>query len=286
MNTIMSYFKTTILLAGMTSLIIGVSYMIGGSSAVFIGLGIALVMNGVSYWFSDRIVLSMAGAKPLDKDQAPEIYEDTRLLAKKMNIPMPKLYISQDMQPNAFATGRDPKHGVVCVTQGLLQTLSPDEVRGVIAHELAHIKNYDILTSSIAAVMAGAISSIAEMFFWFGMLGGGGNDEESNNPLSAVGRILMLILAPIAAMLIQFAISRTREYAADATAAQYTGEPRALANALVTIQRVAQVAPMHHSPAISSLYIQNPGGLSGIQELFSTHPLTEKRVEKLLHMNL
>lgn len=282
MNNAVSYFKTTILLAGMTALIVGISYMIGGSNAIFIGLGIALVMNGVSYWFSDKIVLSMAGAQPLDKRQAPDIYQDVSILAKKMNIPMPKLYVSPDMQPNAFATGRNPSHGVVCVTQGLLQALPRDEIRGVLAHELAHIKNYDILTSSVAAVLAGAISSIAELFFWFGL---GRNDEESS-PLSAVGSILMLILAPIAAMLIQFAISRTREYAADETAARYTGEPRALANALVTIQRVAQIAPMHHSPAISSLYIQNPGGLSGIQELFSTHPLTEKRVEKLLHLTV
>ncbi|MFW5704085.1 MAG: zinc metalloprotease HtpX [Patescibacteria group bacterium] len=280
MGRAVSFIKTSILLAGLTGLIIMISYLIGGSQAIIFGIGIALVMNVASYWFSDKIVLKMAGASPLSREQAPDIYQDVSSLAKKMEIPMPKLYMSQDQQPNAFATGRDPKHGVVCVTQGLVSTLNRDEVRGVLAHELAHIKNYDILTSTIAAVLAGAISSIAEIFFWFGL---GGGDGEDSGPLGLIGSIAMIILAPIAAMLIQFAISRTREYAADATAAKYTGEPQQLAQALIKIQQVASVRPMYKNAAISSLYIQNPGGMKGIKELFSTHPLTEKRVEKLMN---
>jgi heat shock protein HtpX len=282
MGKTVSYFKTTILLAGLTGLILAISYALGGSNALIIGFVIALVMNLGSYWFSDKIVLKMAGAKELSRSNAPELFEDTAALAKKMKLPMPKLYMSPDVQPNAFATGRDPKHGVVCVTQGLVQGLSREEVRGVIAHELAHIKNYDILISSIAAVLAGAISSVGEIFFWTGLAGG--NNDEDRGPLGAVATLVMIIIAPIAAMLIQFAISRTREYAADATAAEYTGNPKALAHALIKIQQIATTYPMQHSAAISSLYIQNPGGLQGIQELFSTHPLTEKRVEKLMNM--
>lgn len=282
MGKTVSYIKTTILLAGLTGLILAISYALGGSNALVIGFIIALVMNLGSYWFSDKIVLSMAGAKELSRENAPELFEDTAALAKKMKLPMPKLYMSPDVQPNAFATGRDPKHGVVCVTQGLVQGLSREEVRGVIAHELAHIKNYDILISSIAAVLAGAISSVGEIFFWTGLAGG--NNDEDRGPLGAIATLVMIIIAPIAAMLIQFAISRTREYAADATAAQYTGNPKALAHALIKIQQIATAYPMQHSAAISSLYIQNPGGLQGIQELFSTHPLTEKRVEKLMNM--
>jgi heat shock protein HtpX len=278
MTKVVSFFKTTILLAGLTGLILIISYLIGGTSALLIGLGIALVMNIGSYWFSDKIVLSMAHAKPLERSDAPDVYQDVAHLAKKMDIPMPKLYVSEEAQPNAFATGRDPKHGVVCVTRGLMQHLERSEMRGVLAHELAHIKNYDILTSSIAAVMAGGISGFAELFFWFGM----GSSEDSPNPFGIIGSLAMVILAPIAAMLIQFAISRTREYAADATAAEYTGEPRSLANALVRIQEIAEAAPMRSNPAMSSLYIQNPGGFDGIQELFSTHPLTRKRVERLI----
>lgn len=279
MRKVNEYLKTTILLAGLTALIMSMSYMLGGTSALLIGFGIALVMNAGAYWFSDRMVLAMAGAQELPKDQYIDLHDDIKRLSHKMKIPVPKLYMSADMQPNAFATGRDPKHGVVCVTRGLIEGLDQDEIRGVLAHELAHIKNYDILTSTIAAVLAGAISSVAEMMFWFG---GANRDEDNANPLSMVGSIMMLILAPVAAMLLQFAISRTREYAADAMAAEYTKDPKALARALIKIQHIAENHPMQHNPAISSLYIQNPGGLQGIQELFSTHPLTQKRVERLM----
>lgn len=282
MGKTVSYIKTTILLAGLTGLILAISYALGGSNALIIGFIVAFVMNVGSYWFSDKIVLSMAGANELSREDAPDLFEDTAALARKMKLPMPKLYMSPDLQPNAFATGRDPKHGVVCVTQGLVQGLSREEVRGVIAHELAHIKNYDILISSIAAVLAGAISSVGDIFFWTGLAGSG--DDKERGPLGAIATLVMIIIAPIAAMLIQFAISRTREYAADATAAEYTGNPKALAHALIKIQQIATAYPMQRNAAISSLYIQNPGGLQGIQELFSTHPLTEKRVEKLMNM--
>lgn len=281
MRRVNEYFKTTILLAGLTALIMTMSYLLGGTNALIFGFGIALLMNAGAYWFSDRMVLAMAGAHEIPKHEFIDLHDDLKQLSHKMKIPVPRLFMSADMQPNAFATGRGPQHGVVCVTRGLVEGLNRDEIRGVLAHELAHIKNYDILTSTIAAVLAGAISSVAEMMFWFG---GGLNNDEEGGPLSAVGSILMLILAPIAAMLLQFAISRTREYAADALAAEYTKDPKALARALVKIQHIAENYPMHHNPAISSLYIQNPGGLQGIQELFSTHPLTQKRVERLMKM--
>lgn len=270
-----------ILFAGLTALIMAVSYLLGGRQALLIGFVLAAVMNFVSYWFSDKLVLMGTGAQPLTKDQAPELFRDTEELVHRMGIPMPKLYMTEDPQPNAFATGRNPKNGVVCVTRGLVSNLSRNEIRGVIAHELGHIKNYDILISSVAAVMAGALSSLADMFFWFGM---GRNNEENNSPASAIGSVLLIILAPIAAMLLQFAISRSREYEADATAAHYTGHPQDLAQALIRIEQIATAHPMAVNPAYASLFIQNPFRTQGIMELFSTHPLTEKRVARLMRM--
>ncbi|MCX7996458.1 MAG: zinc metalloprotease HtpX [Patescibacteria group bacterium] len=275
-----SFFKTMILFAGLTALIVGISYLIGGRGAMMSGLLIAVVMNFFAYWFSDKMVLMGTGAQPLDPNSAPELYNDTKDLAHKMGIPMPKLYITADTQPNAFATGRNPKNGVVCVTEGLVRALDRNEVRGVIAHELAHIKNYDILISSVAAVFAAAISNIGNFFFIFG----GGSQQENRSPLAAIGEIAMLVLAPVAAMLIQFAISRTREYEADATAAEYTGRPQDLARALLKIEQVARATPMDVNPAYASLFIQNPFSGEGMMELFSTHPLTEKRVAKLMRM--
>lgn len=280
MKKLTSFFKTMILFAGLTALVMGVSYAVGGQQMMFTGLLLSAGMNFFAYWFSDKMVLMGAGAQPLDPAAAPELYDDTKELAAKMKIPMPKLYISPDPQPNAFATGRNPANGVVCVTEGLIRSLDRGEVRGVIAHELAHIKNYDILISSVAAVFAAALSNIGNFFFFFG----GNREGENNNPLSAIGGIIMLILAPIAAMLLQFAISRAREYEADATAAHYTGRPRDLAHALIKIEQIAHAAPMAVNPAYASLYIQNPLHGGGIMELFSTHPLTEKRVAKLMRM--
>lgn len=247
-----------------------------------IGFIISVVMNIGAYWFSDKMVLAGTGAKPITKSQAPELFEDVEELSHKMKLPMPKIFVVDEMQPNAFATGRNPAHGVVAVTRGLVENLSRAEIRGVLAHELGHIKNYDILTSTVAAVFAGAISSIADIFFWTSMFGG--SDDDDGNPLSAIGGIVLLIVAPVAAMLIQFAISRTREYEADATAAHYTKAPEDLAHALVKIERIAHSRPMAVNPAYASLFIQNPFQAKGIMELFSTHPLTEKRIAHLMRM--
>lgn len=282
MKAITSYFKTAILLAGLTALVMVFSYIIGGRSAIYIGFILALVMNFVAYWFSDKMVLMGTGAKPLERAQAPQLFDDVEELAKKMSLPMPRLYLVDEVQPNAFATGRNPKNGVVAVTRGLVENLDRNEVRGVLAHELGHIKNYDILISTIAAVLAGALASVADMFFWFGL--GGGNDEEDSGPVGMIGSILMIILAPFAAMLLQFAISRSREYEADVTAAQYTKAPEDLAHALVKIERIAHARPMHVNPAYASLFIQNPFNAKGIMELFSTHPTTEKRIARLMRM--
>lgn len=270
-----NYLKTTVLLAALTSLLFVVGYFIGGSSFGIIFLIFGVVLNLVSFFFSDKIALSMVGGKEVTREQLPTIYSDTQALAQKMGLPMPRLFVSPQMQPNAFATGRGPSTGVVCLTQGIINSLNRDELNGVIAHELAHIKNRDILLSTIAAIMASVIGSLVNLAFWTG----GGNDED-RNPLAA---ILLIILAPIAATLIQLAISRSREYLADSTAAKYTGQPNALASALMKISGAAQANPMEDiNPALSSLYFSNPLGLSSMSELFSTHPPVEKRVQNLL----
>lgn len=270
-----NYFKTTILFAALTSLLFVVGYFIGGSSLGIGFLIFGVILNLVSFFFSDKIALSMVGAKEVSADQLPTIYSDTKYLAQKMNLPMPKLFVSPQMQPNAFATGRGPNSGVVCLTQGIINSLNREELNGVIAHELAHIKNRDILLSTIAAIMASVIGSLVNLAFW-----SGSSNDEDRNPFVA---ILLIILAPIAATLIQLAISRSREYLADSTAAKYTGQPQALANALVKISSIAQANPMEDiNPALSSLYFANPLGLSSLSELFSTHPPVEKRVQNLL----
>lgn len=269
-----STLKTFVLLAALTAILGVVGYLFAGNNGLVIFLIISVVMNIATYWFSDKIALSMSGAQPLDRGQAPQLYADTEILASRMGIPMPKMYMSPEPQPNAFATGRNPQHGVVCVTQGLIQTLNRDEVNGVIAHELAHIKNNDILITTVAAVIAGAVSSIANIGIWFG-----GSDDEDRNPLFG---ILVLILAPIAATLVQLAISRAREYSADAGAAKVIGTGKPLADALIKIEGIAAQHPMDINPALSSLYIANPLRGGGIMELFSTHPSTESRIQKLL----
>jgi heat shock protein HtpX len=278
-----SFFKTGILFAALTSLFITIGYLIGrgmggsGYSMAFIFFIFALIMNLGSYWFSDKIALSMAHAQPLDESQSPQIYEDVRDLAQKMNLPVPKvIYMSPEMQPNAFATGRNPQHSAICITQGLLQVLDRDEVRSVLAHELGHVKNHDVLISTIAAVFAGAISSIAHIAMF-----AGGSDDENRNPFAS---LLLIILAPISATLIQLAISRSREYAADETSAEYTRKPKDLADALMKIDSSAQRIPMNVNPAFSSLYIENPLRGSGISSLFSTHPSTVNRIARLLEI--
>ena len=275
----MNYFRTAILLAGLTALFMGVGFLIGGSSGALIALVFAAGMNLFAYWNSDRLVLSMHGATEVDAHSAPDLYQMVHELAGRAGLPMPRVYLMDEPQPNAFATGRDPEHAAVAVTTGLLNMLDRDEVAGVIAHELAHIKNRDTLIMTITATIAGAISMLAQ----FGMFFGGGNRE--NNGFGIVGTLAMVILAPIAAMLVQMAISRTREYAADDMGGRILGKPMALASALVKISNGAAQIPnaaAEQNPATAHLFIVNPlTGGHGWDNLFATHPNVENRIAAL-----
>ena len=250
---------------------------IGGQQGLFIAFGIAIVLNFGSYWFSDKIVLRMYKAHEVDRSSAPELYDMVDRLRQRADLPMPKVYVIPSEQPNAFATGRNPSHSAVAVTNGIVRLLSRDELEGVIAHELAHIQNRDILTSSISATLASAITILARFAFFFG------GDRDRGG---LVASLLMLILAPIAAMMIQMAISRTREYAADRDGARICGKPRALANALARLQSGAEATPMDANPSTAHMFIVNPfsGMMGGIQKLFSTHPPMEERIERLLEL--
>jgi heat shock protein HtpX len=274
----MNYFRTAILLAGLTALFMGVGYMIGGQSGALIALVVAAGMNFVAYWNADSLVLSMHGAQEVDARTAPELYPMVGELAARAGLPMPRVYLMDNPQPNAFATGRNPQHAAVAATTGLLQMLSRDEIAGVLAHELAHIKHHDTLTMTITATIAGAISMLAQ----FGLFFGGGN--RNNNGLGLIGTLAMVILAPIAAMLVQMAISRTREYSADATGAEISGRPLALASALARIENAAHqienpVAEQH--PATAHLFIINPLSGARMDNLFATHPATQNRIAAL-----
>lgn len=275
----MNSLKLIFLFGVLSSILIVLGYLIGGTSGLIFTLILSFVMNFVSYWFSGSIALSMVGAQELPKDSYAWIHQDTDRLSKEMGIKTPRLFVSNSAQPNAFASGRNQSNAVVCFTAGLLNGLSQDEVRGVLAHELAHIKHGDILVATVAAVMASAISSVGNILLFTGM---SSRDRDSqSNPLAM---IFALIIAPLAASLIQFAISRNREYAADAEAARATKEPSSLANALIKIEQLVYNRPMNINPAMSSLFIQNPLAGSQIMELFSTHPATQKRVERLMSM--
>ena len=276
MNTL----KTVVLLTFLTVLLVFVGGAIGGRSGMVIAFAMALVMNFVSYWFSDKIVLAMYKAQPVTEAQAPELYGSVRRLSQKAGLPMPKVYIIPDESLNAFATGRNPEHGVVAVTEGILRTLSRDELEGVLAHELSHIKHRDILTGTIVATIAGAISMLAQMAHWAMLFGGGRrDDDEGGSPIVA---LVMMIVAPIAAMLVQMAISRTREYEADKGGAQIAGNPYGLVNALQKLEQAAQVVPMHDAkPATAHMFIVNPLTGGGIMKLFSTHPPIAERVKRL-----
>ena len=269
--------RTWLFIAGLTGLMIAIGGAIGGGALpVFIAM--AVLMNLGMYWFSDKLALKMSRAKPIPDGELPELRAMNEELAGLAGVPVPRLYLIDSDQPNAFATGRNPKHGVIAVTRGLLQNLSYEEVRGVMAHEFAHIKNRDILVGSIAAMVAGVISAIANML-QFMFLFGGGDDEE--NPLGMVGTLLVMMIAPIGAMLLQMAVSRQREYLADATAAKMLGEGRPLADALESLGRGTKGVPMHVNPATASLYIVHPLAGGGIGKLFSTHPPIEERVRRL-----
>jgi heat shock protein HtpX len=274
----MNYLRTTILLAGLTALFMGVGYLIGGAGGAVIALLVAAAMNLASYWNADKLVLSMHDAHEVDERTAPDLVRLVAELAQRAGLPMPRVYLMDNPQPNAFATGRNPQHAAVAVTTGLLQMLSREEVAGVIAHELAHIKNHDTLTMTITATIAGAISMLAQ----FGMFFGGHRD--SNQGLGIVGTLLMVILAPIAAMLVQMAISRTREYAADNLGARISSRPDALASALHKISGAAEQIENYsaeRNPATAHLFIVNPLTHHGIDNLFSTHPAVENRIAAL-----
>lgn len=270
-------FKTFVLLAFLGALFLGIGSLFGQIGLV-IGLALAIVFVGGSYWFSDKLAVTAARAKPVSEQEAPQLYAIVRQLATEADIPMPRLYLSPDAQPNAFATGRNPKHAVVCVTAGIMKVLDEDELRGVLAHELSHVRNRDILIGSVAAAVAVAITFVARIALW-GAIFGGGDGERGN----AIGGLLMLILAPIAAGLLQMALSRSREYEADRTGADLIHDGEPLARALLKIEAYAKQVPMDVNPAQATAYIINP--LSGRQvqfaNLFRTHPPTEERIARL-----
>jgi heat shock protein HtpX len=271
--------RTTILLAVMTALILWIGQFFGGRQGMIIALLIAAGMNFFSYWYSDKIVLKMYRAQEVSPQQAPELYEIVRTISRKADLPMPKLFIIPKEAPNAFATGRNPEHAVVAVTQGLLNIMDRDEVAGVLAHEMAHVKNRDILIGSIAATMAGAIMVLANLARWTAIFGGGGHHEEGRG--SAMGLIAMSFLAPIAAMIIQMAISRSREYLADSTGAGFAGSSEGLARALDKLGRYSKKLPMEANPSTAHMFIVNPLSGRSLMSLFSTHPPLEERIARL-----
>lgn len=277
----MNHVKTGLLLAGLTVLLVLLGRWLGGAQGMIIAFVFAIVMNVGSYWFSDKIVLSMYHAQPISEAQAPDLYRMVARLCERANLPMPKLYVIPDPTPNAFATGRDPKHAAVAVNEGLLQILDRDEVEGVIAHELAHVKNRDTLVSTIAATIAGAITMIAHMAQYAAMFGGYGGDRRERDGGNAIALLAMAILAPIAAMILQLAISRSREYEADRVGGQMCGHPLSLASALNKLERGVQARPSHAQPATAHMFIVNPLHGQAFASLFSTHPSTADRVAKL-----
>ena len=283
--------KTTVLLAALGGLIVTVAGLLGGGSsgAVMIGVVIALVMVGGSYWFSDKLALKSAKAVVITESDAPEFYRMVQSLAQRANMPMPRVAISPAEQPNAFATGRGPNNAVVCATQGLLRSMPADELEGVMAHELMHVRNRDILIGSVAAAVATAISAIAQMAYFAALFGGGRDDEDRPNPIAL---LLISMLAPISASLIQMAISRSREFEADRSAAELLGSGQSLARALQRIEQAASRTPMQVAPAQAQAYIHNPlaefgqrrtGGVN-ISKLFTTHPSTDERIRRLLEI--
>lgn len=273
--------KTTFFLAVLSVLFIFIGSLLGGQSGATMALIMAGVMNIGAYWFSDKIVLAMYRARQVTEKEAPELHGVVRELTMRAGLPMPKVYIMENPAPNAFATGRNPEHSAVAVTTGLLGILSRDELAGVIGHELAHIKNRDILISTVAATIAGAISYIAHMASWGLMFGGGRRDEGDRNPFGSAIAIAVMILAPIAAMLIQMAISRSREYTADASGAVICGNPLSLAGALKKLHAGTRRIPMNDNPATAHMFIVSPLSGGGMLSLFSTHPPIEERVARL-----
>jgi heat shock protein HtpX len=280
--------KTTVFLAALTGLLVVVGNWLGGTGGMVMAFSLAMVMNGFAYWFSDRLALRMAGARAVSFNDAPELHRLVAHLAQRAGLPMPCVYIIESDAPNAFATGRNPQHGALAVTTGILRLLDRDELAGVIAHELGHIKNRDTLISVVAATVAGAITMITTMAQWSLLFGGGSDsdDTDGSSTVGVVGSLLLIILAPIAATLIQLAISRAREYGADEAGVQVAGNPRALASALRKLQLGSAQHPMAVDPATAHMYIVNPLHGSTIAGLFSTHPPIEQRIVRLEQLAL
>jgi heat shock protein HtpX len=276
----MNTMKTFLLMGLLTVLLVVIGRVIGGQNGMMIAFLFAVVMNFASYWFSDKMVLAMYRAQDLTQADNPALFQMIGDLAGRAGLPMPRVYLIPQDQPNAFATGRDPQHAAVAVTEGILRTLSQDELRGVLSHELAHVKHRDILVGTVAATIAGAISMLANMAQWAMIFGGGrgSNDREGGNPL---GGLVMMIVAPIAAMMIQMAISRSREYAADEGGAQISGNPLSLANALRKLSLKTEQIPMNANPATAHMFIVSPLHGGGFTKLFSTHPPMEERIARL-----
>jgi heat shock protein HtpX len=276
--------KTALLLGGLSAVLLLGGEVIAGRTGLYYGLGFAVLTNFFSYFFSDKIALAMSGAQSLTPETFPDIYRRIAPLVQnisvRMNLPMPRLYITPEPSPNAFATGRDPNHSALAFTSGILQLMNDRELEGVVAHELGHVLHRDILISSVAATLAAAITALARMALWFGM--GERDDEDRGNPVAAIA---MLILAPVAAMLIQMAVSRTREYDADAASAKYTGNPGQLIDALRKLDTYSQRIPMEASPATQHLYIAQPLAGGSVMKLFSTHPPMEDRIRRLEEMH-
>jgi len=273
--------RTWLLLAGLTALFIGVGAAIGGAALWFFVV-FSVLMNFAAYWMSDKFAIRASRAQEVSEAEAPEIHHLVAELAQLYDVPKPRVYIIPSDQPNAFATGRNPEHSAVAVTQGLLQYMPRDQIRGVLAHEFAHVKNRDILVSSIAAMIAGAISAVGNIFFFASMFGG----DDRDNPLGAIGALATIIIAPLAATLLQLAVSRQREYLADATAARMLGTGEPLAEALETLERGRNAVPMQVNPATAALYIVHPFSGAGMANLFSTHPPIEERIARLREYDL
>jgi heat shock protein HtpX len=278
-------FKTAMLLAVLTAMLVLIGGAIGGQQGMLVAFVLALAMNFFSYWFSDRIVLAMYRAQPIDEAQYPRLYSLVRRLATRAGIPMPRVYVIPTETPNAFATGRNPQHAAVAVTEGILRLLDEDELEGVLAHELAHVSNRDVLLSTLAATLAGAITYLAHMAQWTAFFGGGrsDDDEHGSNPIAM---ILLAVLAPLAAMLVQLAVSRSREFHADATGARMAGKTWGLAKALEKLHMAQQVVPMNANPATAHLFIVNPLSGRAMASLFSTHPPMEERIARLRAMRV
>jgi heat shock protein HtpX len=283
-NTMSNIFKTGLLLAVLTAMLVVIGGAIGGQQGMVIAFVLALAMNFFSYWFSDKMVLAMYGARPIEEAEAPALYAMVRRLATRAQIPMPRVYMIASDTPNAFATGRNPEHAAIAVTEGILRILDQDELEGVLAHELSHVKNRDVLISTIAATLAGAITYLAHMAQWAAIFGGRrDDDDEGSNPIAMIA---MAIVAPIAAMLVQMAVSRAREFQADATGARLAGRTWGLSKALEKLHMAQEVAPMNANPATAHLFIVNPLSGRALMNLFSTHPPLEERIARLRSMRV